>query len=314
MTTRVTTKAINENILNYLNTNLSNLTDKTSEVSSGKKVNSVSDDVTAGETILSTTKSLSDISTYQTNITSATSELNTTDTALSSVSKALESIYSLVVQASNATYNADNLAAIEKEIQSYKDTIVSLANTEYAGKYIFSGTATSTETYTTASDGTVTYNGTLSGGEWERKTQISDGVTVTTNANGEDIFGYSTYTDTSGTVHTGKGLFETLDKISSLLTAAPPDHAAISSMIDNVDSAISTITNTRTKLAGVSNRLDMAKNLLTDAKTNYTSVLSGAQDIDYAKSVSALTAAQTAYEASLSASSKIMGLSLLNYL
>ncbi|MFA6989185.1 MAG: flagellar hook-associated protein FlgL [Candidatus Gastranaerophilaceae bacterium] len=315
MFTRVSTNSINESILNYLNKNLSKLNDTVSEISTGKKINNVSDDVIDGMTIISSNNSLSAIDTYTKNINSANTEIDTTDSTLSEISNAIQSVTGLVTQASNSTYTADDLKAINNTIQSYKETILGLANTEYAGKYLFSGTNITNVAYTEdKTTGAIIYNGTASSGDYERKTEISDGVTVITNACGEDVFGYSTHTNSSGTTIPGKGLFDTLDKISKLLTANPPDHVAISSTIDNLNNALDTVTNTRSKLAGISTRLTMASDQLTTAKTNYTSRLSDAQDIDYASSISDLTATQTAYQASLSASSKIMKLSLLNYM
>ena len=75
-----------------------------------------------------------------------------------------------------------------------------------------------------------------------------------------------------------------------------------------------TITNTQAQLGGTSNRLDTIKTAIQDDQINLTKIKSGAEDIDMAKTISDLQFQQTALDASLQVSAKIIQPSLLTYM
>ncbi len=134
----------------------------TSELSSGLRVSSLSVDptITAQSTLLNT--SISQQDTYVQLAASETGRLQVADSALSETVTQLTSAISLATQAANGTVNPANLSAINQEVSGIRDTVLSLANTNYTGTYLFSGSKGTTQPFTlnsTTDPATFTYNG-----------------------------------------------------------------------------------------------------------------------------------------------------------
>jgi flagellar hook-associated protein 3 FlgL len=134
----------------------------TSELSSGLRVSSLSDDpVAAGQASLLSSAISQDDSFVQTAST-AQSLMQVTSSTLSSVVTQLTSGISQAVSGNSGTANAADLSAISQQLGSVRDQVVSLANTSYQGIYIFAGSQGNVQPFTvnsTTSPATTTYNG-----------------------------------------------------------------------------------------------------------------------------------------------------------
>jgi len=134
----------------------------TNEISSGVRVNSLSDDpVAAGENVLLSSQLNLDDSFSQTE-SSTVGMLQVTDSTIGSVVSQLTKALSLATGANNGTMNASDLQQVSTELAGIRDEVLSLANTPYASQYIFSGSQGGTAPFTLNSGttpSTVTYNG-----------------------------------------------------------------------------------------------------------------------------------------------------------
>jgi flagellar hook-associated protein 3 FlgL len=134
----------------------------TSELSSGLRVSSLSDDpVAAGEASLLSSSISQDDSFVQTAATTQ-SLLQVTDSALSSVVTQLTSALSAAVGGNSGTDSSSDLTTLSQQLSSIRDQVVSLANTSYQGTYIFAGSQGNVQPYTvdsSTSPATTTYNG-----------------------------------------------------------------------------------------------------------------------------------------------------------
>jgi len=111
-------------------------------VSTGKAVNTPSDDPIAAGRILSYRSKLSSIGQYETNIAAGKTWIETSDTTL-------ETVQSLLSDAIDATGDAtsDNLDTVKtakQELEAIYDQMLDLTNTQVSGNYIFSGHQTKT--------------------------------------------------------------------------------------------------------------------------------------------------------------------------
>ncbi len=79
---------------------------------------------------------------YTANSDSLTDVLNTGDSTLSSVVTLLQQAVSLGVEGANGTNNQTDLNSIAAQVSGIQSQMLSLANTSYAGQYLFAGTAT----------------------------------------------------------------------------------------------------------------------------------------------------------------------------
>jgi len=284
------------------------------QVATGKKIDSPSDDATAAIAIMSSNTSLNKIDIYGKNVDSAISELDITDQQLSSITELIQRARTLATQAANATNGTDELKSINEEIKQLTDSLKAAGNTKFGSKYIFGGTNTDKEPFTTSTGDEINYVGTLSTENYRRKVEISDNVTVDINVAGDDIFGYYRADADSPTGYSGEGLFNTLKTLSNELTANPPNYENIREKIGDLDNDLETVSNVRARLGGVSNRLEMTKTRLDDNKINFTKYKSGLEDVDMSKAIADLQFQETALQVSLQVGSKLIQPSLLNYM
>jgi len=152
-------------------------------------------------------------------------------------------------------------------------------------------------------------------------------------------FDGANYLDEEGNAYTGDtsnlkkvyeynsaGIFGALCELSSSLgrTINSAEHGnseiqniaqgEIRATLDKFETGMNNITTLQTKFGGVMNRLEMTSNTLDTNELNLKEYVSNLKDIDYTTAITEWLTAQYAYQASLTATSQSMNLSLLNYM
>lgn len=325
---RTTTLGSTTTMLDYIASAEARYYDLMQTASSGKKVAEPSDDPAASKTILNINTKLSQLSAYTQNMKVAKSELNTLDGALASLTDLIDNANDLATQAANGTYNGGDLSNIKTQIDQILQSVLDISNTNYSGKFIFSGSAVGTQTYTTTKDvdGNITgidYQGSdTTTDAYKRYVTISDGVTVSINANGESVFGSYTAAveDDPATVgvdesqpEVATGLVGTLMQLSNALGAN--DKVAVKATLDKFDTCLDTVSAVRTKFASVASRFDITQDSIDTTVTNLKSYRSSLQDADLAEVATNLAAQEVAMQATYAATSKLLsGQTLLDYI
>ena len=111
----------------------------TTELSSGARVQTLSDDAVAVAANVRLSGAIHGLDAFVQSAGQQQGLLQVTDGALGEVVKQVTAALSLAVSAGNGTLNAGNLAAIGQQVTGIRDTVVGIANTTYQGQYIFSG-------------------------------------------------------------------------------------------------------------------------------------------------------------------------------
>jgi flagellar hook-associated protein 3 FlgL len=159
----------------------------TAELSSGVRVNSLSDDpLAAGENVLLLNQMQRDDSFTQTS-SLVQGQLQVADSALGGVVAQLTQAVTLATSADNGTLNASDLKSISNQIAGIRDEVVSLANTSYQGQYIFAGSRTAAAPFSISSattPATATYNGDAN----VNYLQTPNGQRIQLNVPGDQIF------------------------------------------------------------------------------------------------------------------------------
>jgi flagellar hook-associated protein 3 FlgL len=156
-----------------------------------KQVNKPSDDPLGMGKILDYRSAIAQISNYKEKIESAQSWINTTETSLSNVNDILMSVKETAVAQASATSTASTRQIAADSLQPLIDQILSLANTKFGNRYLFSGTKTDTEPFTSTSSATRidtvvsasgnTFNGAVtSGGTYTGSTNKTYAVKIIT--------------------------------------------------------------------------------------------------------------------------------------
>jgi len=136
---RVTNRMMITNMMRNLNHNLGRMDKRQMQVATGKRIHRPSDDPVAISRILKIRADLSEISQFQRNVDDALSWMETTEQAVAHVGDSLQRLRELTVQASNGVLTDSETQKIKSEVVQIRDHIITLGNTTYAGRYVFSG-------------------------------------------------------------------------------------------------------------------------------------------------------------------------------
>ena len=142
---RITTKIIQNNSLNNINTNKL-LQDKLSQqMSTEKKVNRPSDDPIVAIRALRLRTNVNQVTQYyEKNVPDAESWLEVTESALSSMSEVITDMISQCTKGSNEDLTTSDRETILTALKALRDEVYSTGNADYAGRYIFTGYRTDT--------------------------------------------------------------------------------------------------------------------------------------------------------------------------
>jgi flagellar hook-associated protein 3 FlgL len=284
-------------ILNGLQMNAQQQDQAMQEISSGQKLNSLSDNPAAAATLVNLKMESGSNTQYLQNISSLTGSLNVADSTLSSVVEALTSAQTLGVEGGSGTVNAQNQQAIAMQVQGIQQQIMGLANTSYNGQYLFSGTKTTTPPYvadSTAASG-VTYNG----NDNSNSVEISEGQAMPTSLPGSQLFS-----------NAKTNVFQSLQDLYTALTT----NTNIPGATAEVQNALNYVSTQQTFYGNSVDRLNNAQSFLTQQQTQLTETEGNMVDADMATAVTNLTQSETTQQALLAAGGKISQSDLFDYL
>lgn len=187
---RIATSSIyNQQIANIDNITV-NQTHLGNELSTGKALNFPSDDPTDIAQDLSTRTDLTVENQLSNNFTNTTNQLNTVDGSLNTLTSVLQSVRALAVQSASDTNTPQQQAEIAKQVDQQLNEIVGLANTEYGGKYVFSGSSNKTVPPVTTTGSPVSAV-TSSGNEVAETQALPNGQQLTTTVTLQQAFNYN---------------------------------------------------------------------------------------------------------------------------
>ena len=303
MSMRITDSMTSRSTLRDLQGDLNSVSDTMERASSGRRINKPSDDPYGASRTLELSGELDGLGQYQDNVSDGSAWLNATSSALGSLNDILQRARELVVGAGNDTDGPEGREASADEIQQLIDSVKQEANTQYAGSYIFSGTATNTPPYQSgANDAFAGNTGTIS-------RVIGQNVSVPVN------------TDISGVVGQGNaagdnGVLDTLEDIVTDLrggTDANADNLRgtdLQRLDDNMDKLNQVVADVGARM----NRLTTAGTRITNLQENTTRILSDTRDADYAQTLTDYSTQEAAYSAALQMGGRLIQNSLLDFL
>lgn len=269
------------------------LNDAQEQASTGARVSRPSDDPVAVAGIMQSSSGLRALDQYQSNVTTAQSRLNLEDSVLSQLSNTLERAKELGVAQGTDTSDAGTRKTANAEVTQLIESVKQLANTQLGNTYIFGGDYAGTAPY--ADMGTAPAD--LPGGEFQ--VQIGTGQFVDTNHSAQQVFGAS-------------GVMDSLQALSDSL--AGNDAPGVRSSLNGLDDAYDQVQSLIGELGARMNQMDVASSNLSSLSVNLKTFRSGLQDADIAKSVTDLVSRQTSLQAAMLANSKILNLTMADYL
>lgn len=142
---RITNKMMTNNALYNINNNKNLLSNLEQQYSTGKKITKPSDDPIVAVRALKFRTNLTELNQYyEKNIPDALAWMDVTESALNTVNDIITSMNSYCNQGANDHPTADDRDAIATNLEELKGQIYQEGNTNYAGRYVFSGYKTDT--------------------------------------------------------------------------------------------------------------------------------------------------------------------------
>src|SRR5918998_864900 len=145
---RLSNQLLARNTLADLNRASSDLYRTQRKMSSGKEITKPSDDPFGTTRAVTSRREVEEIQQLQKNVDDALAWQGVTEVALARITDVVQRARELLVQGASDSNGPVERAAIAKEIDQLVETVKSEANGSYGGRYIFSGTLTTTKPYT----------------------------------------------------------------------------------------------------------------------------------------------------------------------
>lgn len=273
----------------------------TTELSSGLRVSSLSDDpVAAGQASLLSAGIGEDDTFVQTSA-SAQSMMQVANSALASVVTQLTSAVSLATAGNSGTESAADLTVISQQLSSIRDQVVSLANTSYQGTYIFAGSNGNVQPFTvdTATQpATVTYSGDALAGS---VTTVS-GQRIQTGVAGSEVF-------------TAPGA-DVMAALNNLVAdfASGAVSATASTDVGALTAALNNVSQQQAVLGSALGRLQSASTYAQTDATNRTAAATALVAADPAVVATELSSAETQNQALMNVIATVEKQSLFSYI
>ena len=285
------------------------------QIASGTKIEKPSDDPVALVRTMGYRKSLEDIERYRVSIREGKSFLRTMEGAYDGLENIVIRAKQLALQARNDDLTPENRQAIAREVENLLKEALALANTRHGNRYVFGGNKP--VGYDETHPPFELVKKALPGGEVKERVIYRGGEEDT-------YYGYSP----EGKILIGRngnealmasGLFETLIGLKNTLEAnnvSDPQRELeeLGTHIDRLEKVMDHLLNERAALGARMDHLELKENLYQDLHDTIKENLSATQDADLLEVATRLKAKETAYQAALAASAKVMQLSLVNYL
>lgn len=298
------------NMIGTINNQQNKLFDIFNKLNNNQKYTNISENPIDAADLVRINKQLAEIDTYARNVEKATTQINAQDSVFSTIVEKLQRINDLAIQAANGASGEDGLEACRTEFEELKKTIVTLANSQYDGKYIFSGTNVGTQPFTLNDDGSITYAGTPANNTagYERYLEISDGVMVDLNSAGDTIFGSYDPNDPANS----SGLFKVLGDLDAAFQSG--DGNEIREQLTPLQNSIEHISEIQSSHSSTVTKLKMTTEILEDTELTLTSRKAEISEVDMASAISELVQQNYALQASMQAYTIISNQSLLDYI
>ena len=291
---RVTNSIVQRNAVNALQQNLQRMTQAQTQVNTGQRYERFSDDPQAQSNIMQSSSALRALDQYQRNINDASSRASQEDTVLQQLTDAMDRAKDIAVQQGSSTASASTRTAAKTEVDSIIDFVVSLGNTKYAGGYLFGGDKTDTAP---VSNTPPFYTSAPPTGE--HTTEISEGQLFKSNHNAGEILLNTNVLQSLKSLSTALGSGD-VTQVSGSIAALGNANDAVQSLVGDIGARV--------------NQLDVTGSNLDALKTNLTTFKSGLSEVDQETAITDLVSRQTAYQSAMLATSRVIGMTLTDYL
>jgi len=272
------------------------------ELTTGLKINNVSDDPSQIASLWQTNSELDQVQQVDTNLGQVQTEVNTAESSLGSAVTLVERAQTLGAQGATDTSSVATRTELAGELGSILQELVATANTTVQGRYLFAGDTDQQAPYSidlSQSSPISAYQGSAS----TRQIQSPDGTTFPVALTAQQIFDSPNAQD---------NVFTSINNLRQGLLNN--DDTAINPAMSDVQTA-DTYLNQQLAFYGtvqdrVNNSLTFGQNYTVQLQTQ----LSGIQDANEAEAITNMTQAQTQLQAALQSEAQLPRTTLFDFL
>lgn len=322
---RITNASMVRSHLYDTQNNLTNMSKINQQISTGKVINTVSDDPHKAIKIMNINNEIKYTEKYNSNIDETVGWMNTTDGALESTGNLLNEIKETILKVGNGTYSQNEMKSLNADINEKIKQLADTLNSTYGGKYLFAGTNVDDAPITVIEnpDGTVKLefskdkNGQTIPNTDDLKADISSGINIDYNISVGEILNIK---DGNGNT---VNLLDEINNLSTLMndiangdeqTAAKAKETLLNDTKGKIDTLFDHVVNERTSLGVRVSTAEKIKELNDEDILNIQDVLSKTQDTDVVEKFIELKSAEMIYQASIQVGAKLIQPTILDYM
>lgn len=301
---RVTTAELINASQRRLQSNLGRMERLRQDIASGVSLRKMSDNPSAASEVARVGSNLRSLAQFKRNVDLGVAKAQAAESSLDSLGNLLTRAYEIGLTQTNASANQGTRSMAKGEIDQLLTSAVALGNTRFGDDYLFGGDRSGEapfRTPPTPADGfsNLVRNGVPVNPSGSPAIEIGGGRTIAPTHNGSEVF-----LDTDA--------LEALRDLSSALGSN--DRAAITQATGRLQAAFSAVQQRVTEQGARLSTLQDAALSLGDNELQLVTYRSGLRDTDVDAAMTELIGKQTIYQAAMTATSRILGLSLANYL
>ena len=322
---RITNASMVRSHLYDTQNNLTNMSKINQQISTGKVINTVSDDPHKAIKIMNINNEIKYTEKYNYNIDESVGWMNTTDGALDNVGNLLGEIKETILKVGNGTYSQNEMKSLNEDMNEKIKQLADTLNSTYGGKYLFGGSSVDDAPITVIEnpDGTVKLefskdkNGQTIPNTDDLKADISSGINIDYNISVGEILNLK---DGNGNT---VNLLDEINNLSTLMndiangdeqTAAKAKETLLNDTKGKIDTLFDHVVNERTSLGVRVSTAEKIKELNDEDILNIQDVLSKTQDTDVVEKFIELKSAEMIYQASIQVGAKLIQPTILDYI
>ena len=270
------------------------------EVSTGQSVTQPEDDPAAMNSILNLVSQDRALTQYGNNAATALDISEASYSGLSQIKNIADRVGELATEANNGTNSASQMQSYATELNQLIEQSVQLGNTQYNNNYLYSGTAVTTAPYSVTRDasGNIS-NVSYVGNNSQAQIPLSSTASIAPTTDGATNQSLATLMNQMVTLRDAMTSNDTTTIAATVPTFTTAEDAVINGIATN---------------SAVQTRISTEQSQQTSLSTSLDTIISSKASADLPSTLVKLNQVQTAYQAVLESSAKIMQMSLLNYI
>lgn len=286
---RISHQMLHQNSLANMNNSMGRFQKAYNEALTGKQVSKPSDDPHGAAKAMELKSALATNDQYERNTSEAKLWLDETDQTVYEMVNVMQRVRELAVQGSNETLTPEDRGAIATEVEELTKQIRQFADTKVNGVDLFTKAAAAPADPDSPDAPAITPAA-------PKMMTVGGGLNIQVNVTEAELFG------------TDPELLSTLGELSAGLRGGTGVN------LDAIDGRIDQLLKVSSEVGARTNRVESAENRMFDNTMQLKTMLASITDIDMAEAITKLKSEESVYQASLSASAKIIQPSLMDFL